>query len=169
MTKSAAAKSAAREAAAGVPDLTDSLQAARMAIALAVKRGDPIAERVARRRLAGWKLADALNRAQANGLVLSPEEAAEWKRLIVGLCMGADPGHPTSGGEAVRMMKATLDVAESGYPGDDPPDATCDSCGAPDATLSASGDLTGTDTVPIVLDRLCAACRSAAQASRGDG
>jgi len=140
---------------------------ARTSVARAVRAGDPVAERVHRRRLAGWKLADALERAQAKGLVLTPEEAREWQGLILALCAGADPGHPHSGGEAVRMMKAAVDVAEAGYPGDDPVDATCDSCGAPGATVSASGDLTGTDAVPILIDRLCAACRSAAAASRG--
>jgi hypothetical protein len=147
--------------AAEPPDLAPALAEARTALMLAVRHGDPVGERVHRRRLAGWKLADALNQSQARGLVLKPDEARAWKHLIVLLCSGADPGHPTSGGDAVRRMHATTGVAEVGYPGDDPPDTTCDRCGAPDAMLSASMDLTGEATPATEITRLCAACRDA--------
>jgi len=130
----------------------EALQESRAAVARAVKSGDVLAEQFARRQLLAWRLADSLNRAQESGLEFSPEQAADWRGLIVDLAAGRE-GAPSSGPDAVMRLQAAVLASEASG------DGTCDRCGGPGASLSGSADLTGTQTPAIVLERLCPGCR----------
>ena len=131
----------------------EALVESRAAIARAVKAGDHLAEQFARRQLLAWKIADALNRAVEHGLRFGPDEARDWRRLIAELANGRGDMHPTSGPTAVSRLQDAILAAEDF--GDD----TCDRCGAVGTTVSGSLDLTGTEASPMVLERLCVACR----------